>query len=188
MPFCNGALNLENNLDRLEITKDGSAASVSFEKLPDRFSHRIEFSNSEQEILLASEEGSSDQIWPLSPALQELHFESRSETDVLLAVGMAGDSHFSLSVESNRINELRFEFACRFKKHPEFIGSTYKLAGESTGISLLENDFFEFAPLNATELACEFSNGKTSRLQALNLNRPETLPNTLQWGFILILG
>lgn len=185
-------------MDRLEITKGGLAASVSFEKLPDRFSHLIEFSNSDQRILLASEEGSSDQIWPFSPALQELHFESRSETDVLLAVGMAGDSHFSLSVESNRINELRFEFACRFKKQPEFIGSTYKVtqaaisidddsADKSTGISLLENELFEFTPSNATELTCEFSNGKTSRLQALNLNRPEILPNTLQWGFTLIL-
>ncbi len=113
-------------MDQLAITKNDVAVSVSFEKLPDRFSHQIEFLNPKKKTALVSEEGSSEQIWPPSPALQELHFESRAESDVLLAVGMAGDSHYSLSIESNRINELRFQFACRFKKQPDFIGSSYQ--------------------------------------------------------------
>ena len=196
MQFCNGASNLESDLDRLVIKKNDLAVSVSFEKLPDRFSHQIEFSNPERKILLVSEEGSSDQIWPASPALQELHFESRTESDVLLAVGMAGDSHYSLSVESNRVNELRFQFASRFKKQPEFIGSSYKViqatmgdtaTNDPTDINLLENELFEIATSNETELTTEFTDGKTARIQALNLNRPELLPSTLQWGFTLIL-
>lgn len=196
MQFCNGASNLESDLDRLVIKKNDLAASVSFEKLPDRFSHQIEFSNPERKILLVSEEGSSDQIWPASPALQELHFESRTESDVLLAVGMAGDSHYSLSVESNRVNELRFQFACRFKKQPEFIGSSYKViqatmgdtaTNDPTDINLLKNELFEIATSNETELTTELTDGKTVRIQALNLNRPELLPSTLQWGFTLIL-
>lgn len=183
-------------MDRLAITKNDVAVSVSFEKIPDRFSHQIELKNPEKKTALVSEEGSSEQIWPPSPALQELHFESRTESDVLLAVGMAGDSHYSLSVESNRINELRFQFACRFKKQPEFIGSSYKViqgtngdtaVNDSIEINLLQNEFFEIATSNETELTTEFTDGKTSRFQALNLQRPELLPNTLQWGFTLIL-
>ncbi len=65
--------------------------------------------------MLASEEGSDQDEWPPSPPLQQLHVEDRAGGGrVALLVGMAGQSHWSLSVEAlPALRQLVFDAACR---------------------------------------------------------------------------
>lgn len=78
--------------------------------------------------LLESLEGQSGDIWPGSPPLQQLLIESRAEAGhVALLVGMAGRSHWSLSVEplADRIG-FRFDAACRLSGPPEWLGHAWR--------------------------------------------------------------
>ncbi|MFM7073965.1 MAG: hypothetical protein ACKO38_19435 [Planctomycetota bacterium] len=78
--------------------------------------------------LLESCEGQSGDIWPASPPLQQLLVESRAEAgQVALLVGMAGRSHWSLSVEplADRIG-FRFDAACRLSGPPEWLGHVWR--------------------------------------------------------------
>src|SRR5512145_957858 len=64
--------------------------------------------------LLESIEGTADDDWPLSPALQSLHIERRPNGPVALLVGQAGSSHWSASVEADQnCSALIFDLACR---------------------------------------------------------------------------
>jgi hypothetical protein len=102
---------------------------ISFERRQDRFCHAIEVLNEvgTLEPWLASIEGTEHQLWPASPVLQTLHVEDRGGgAQVALLVGMAGRSHWSMSVEVHREREeLLFDVACRTRENPEFLGSTY---------------------------------------------------------------
>lgn len=77
--------------------------------------------------LLESLEGQSGDIWPASPPMQQLLIESRAEAGhVALLVGMAGRSHWSLSVEplADRVG-FRFDAACRLSGPPEWLGHAW---------------------------------------------------------------
>lgn len=78
--------------------------------------------------LLESIEGTPDDDWPPSPALQELHLEERPDGRRLaLLVGMAGTSHWSLSVELDPVQRRAlFDVACRVKRPPGKLGSAYR--------------------------------------------------------------
>ena len=80
-------------------------------------------------LLLESMEGTPDDDWPVSPALRELHFEDRADGRRLaLLVGMAGKSHWSLSVELDAARgQLVFDVACRLRSPPARLGSRYRL-------------------------------------------------------------
>jgi hypothetical protein len=77
---------------------------------------------------MQSVEGRADEFWPPSAALQELHVESRGEDMVAFLTGMAGTNHWSASVLGERKkNRAIFELACRCKRTPGWLGSTYAL-------------------------------------------------------------
>jgi len=67
----------------------------------DRFGHVIALAEGDARIeLLRSVEGDHTHSWPPSPPLQEVHLEQRGDgASIALAVGKAGSSHWSLSVE-----------------------------------------------------------------------------------------
>ena len=107
--------------------------TLTFEWQGDRFGHRITLqpqapSSAGPTPLLASLEGTPDDLWPASPPLQECHVESRPDgRQVALLVGRAGRSHWSLSVLCDpAAGSFFFEAACRLSGDPAWLGSRYQ--------------------------------------------------------------
>src|SRR6056297_1970449 len=89
------------------LDPSGCGLQLRFSWLGDRYGHVIErisrgkgASGSELITLplLASIESAPDESWPSSPPLQQLSVEPIQATSVALAVGAAGQAHWSLSV------------------------------------------------------------------------------------------
>lgn len=105
---------------------------VGFEQAGDRHAHWIEVGDDAagggRKRWLESIEGTASESWPPSPALQSLHVEEReNQVQVALLVGMAGGSHWSMSVEADASRgQLTFDVACRTRNVPEFLGSSYR--------------------------------------------------------------
>lgn len=107
----------------------GRGLRVRFNRTADRVAHVVEFIVEGRSVpLLESIEGDSSQNWPVSPPLQQAHFEPRAGLgDVALLVGMAGRSHWSLSVEPEpQAASLLFDAACRVIGAPQQLGSRYR--------------------------------------------------------------
>lgn len=66
--------------------------------------------------------------WPASPPVQEWHDETRAGVSVLMAVGRAGRSHWSLSCEVKSGGRAAFDVAARIGEPPERLGSSYLLS------------------------------------------------------------
>jgi len=116
----------------LEVLRGGTGFRIVFQRRQDRYAHWIEaVQNDEKEIVLASLEGDELDAWPTSPPLQQLSFERRPDgSTVALAIGMAGTSHWSLSVEVDPHSlATEFDVACRCVQRPEALGSRYKVTG-----------------------------------------------------------
>ena len=116
------------------ISAAGIGLQVRFAWREDRHAHTISLVVDDRPIaVLESVEGSSVEDWPPSPPLQQLSVEQlRPETQVGLLVGMAGKSHWSMSVEpAGDLVAFIFDVACRSRGDVEQIGSRYLLhAGE----------------------------------------------------------
>ena len=111
------------------IDNSGRGLRVSFHRHIDRYAHTIGLVEDHQVIpLLASEEGSRSEDWPASPPLIDLHVEERPHADrVVLLVGLAGSSHWSLSASANtQRRAVIFDVACRAKHRPPWLGSSYR--------------------------------------------------------------
>ncbi len=120
------------------IDASGCGLRATFVWHRDRFAHTIARVDRGRLIpLLASHEGTESDEWPPSPPLQSLSIEDRGGRTVALLVGMAGRSHWSVSVESD-IGEppsLVFDVACRASESSEQLGSRYRLMSEQTAPS-----------------------------------------------------
>src|SRR5262249_54234182 len=104
--------------------------AVTFARQGDRFGHTIALVDSGgEQPLLESIEGSPDDLWPASPALQELHVENRGSVGpVALLVGMAGRSQWSASIPIDlAMNRVVFDLACRVRDVPQHVGCSYRL-------------------------------------------------------------
>jgi hypothetical protein len=126
------------------ITSSGRLR-LTFNWFEDRFSHQVEWCDGDRDIvLLKSLEGNPDESWPLSPPFQQVEPHSIGDgTKSLLAIGLAGTSHWSASVEQvgkDRLeneSRIRIDVACRMKSRAPMLGSTY--------------DYFEGASLQSTD-------------------------------------
>jgi hypothetical protein len=109
---------------------EGGGIAVRFAFHEDRYSHEILLADGSQWIpILKSVEGSPDDEWPASPPLQSLHLETRpGNRQLALLVGMAGHSHWSMSVElDSAAARVTFDVACRTRAGAvERLGSRYK--------------------------------------------------------------
>lgn len=105
----------------------GERLQVRFDWVGDRYGHSILANCGDRPIVvLTSAEGTAQENWPASPPLQQLSFlDLPDNRRAALLVGMAGQSHWSLSVTSGP-DELVFESACRVSKLPERLGSEYR--------------------------------------------------------------
>ena len=111
------------------VTTDGGLR-VDFFWEHDRFVHRV----SGNDAVIRTHRGELDDDWPDAPPLQQLSLETIDGGEVILGVGSAGRSHWSVSVrtvETDHGQGLKFEWACRHKTRPRFLGTTYQREGET---------------------------------------------------------
>lgn len=108
-----------------------SGLRLEFLQHHDRYSHRLVAADGA--ILLASIEGTDQDNWPASPPLQQLSIEEhRPGVEVALLVGMAGKSHWSLSIEPLADGSgFLFDAACRLREPTGWLGSSYQLSSPS---------------------------------------------------------
>jgi hypothetical protein len=110
---------------------NGVSFGLEFTSQADRFGHQVFARSDSWEsdlVLYNSIEGDEHSNWPPSPPLQDVHQQVIGDQAVVMAVGMAGASHWSAAC-SLRENDQRigfhFDIACRIKNEPDWLGSTY---------------------------------------------------------------
>jgi hypothetical protein len=148
---------------------------VVFDQLSDRTGHRIEVLRNDAWIsVLESVEGSADDDWPKSPALQTVHVEARPTGSVALLVGMAGKSHWSASVAADEASgRVVFDVACRVAREPEWLGTTYRRRDMNVSQVVVESS-----------LISENSESAVIRPQQ---ELSSALPRTVQWKYVVRL-
>lgn len=116
---------------RLELPQ---GTTLVFQRRGDRFHHHFEHSRGETSLQIAeSIEGDDSQTWPASPPLQDLATHRDEQGMVLLGVGRAGRSHWSIAVSmvssqpGQPCDSFRFEVACRTREIPERLASSYRV-------------------------------------------------------------
>lgn len=181
----------------------GQALGVAFSRGTDRIGHTIGVEAACDDgparfvPLLHSVEGTSQDLWPASSALQSLSIEALPDgRRVALLVGMAGRSHWSASIEANQEQQaLIFDLACRTSQTPDFLGSSYRFfpgveleltTAETPQAALRQGDIrlrltTETAgPFAPPRIDCQ---GETIVLQAIPAGQ-----KTVRWKFRLQLG
>jgi hypothetical protein len=111
---------------------EGVGLGVALWRDRDRYAHALyAFDGSADPplLLMASVEGNDREPWPASPPLQQLIVEPReSGRNVALLIGMAGSSHWSLSIDvDSGARLIVFEAACRCSTRPVEMGSRYRV-------------------------------------------------------------
>ena len=165
------------------------------EKSSDRFGNRISLIVAEstndvqtESPFVTSIEGTDTDEWPPSPPLQDFSIEPRQDQTLLLAVGMAGRSHWSASIAANNNSSLEFDMACRLRSSPSFLGSTFQLAddcqfepcSESRIVISLGNEKIECVSDNAT-IECNDCN----QFSVVAKHPKFEKEITVQWKFLM---
>ena len=140
----------EGATQTLSISLGGDRSlGVEFVRQGDRYHHTIFVSDgTSRSDYATSLEGDPQQLWPTSPALQQLSLQPLPDgRRVALLVGMAGKSHFSLSVIADEPSQrLVFEAACRYQTKPQFLGSTYEKRCQTPFVAGFEFEFDDSFP------------------------------------------
>ena len=104
--------------------------SAEFERVGDRWRHVVTVAGTAILESVEDTDAVGDPRWPLSPALTEVSLVDAAGRPAVLGLGLAGRSHFSLSVAAHpdRPDTLLFEVACRIQEPPGWLGSTYRAA------------------------------------------------------------
>jgi len=104
--------------------------SVRYAKFHDRLSHSIGIQVGDSYCpLLESIEGSEEEPWPASPPMQQVVEEcfTPGAPPVLLGVGLSGNGHWSIAVETLDSKRLKFDIACKNSKSAQWLGSQYRV-------------------------------------------------------------
>jgi hypothetical protein len=166
------------------MAKDGvviecGVLRIEFVWSADRYCHRILASSPGVDCALSSREGKPDETWPPSPAFQSLHVEDRpGGVRIAMLVGMAGRSHWSMSVESD-VARSRFVFdvACRVSEHPHWLGNSYDIPPPDDGAT----SALQIEPmLPATFM---FENPRLAIINPPSGAGP--LPRTIRWSYTI---
>lgn len=117
---------------RPPIVVSAGAVRAVFSWVGDRWRHVILLDDRPWAESLEDRADGRDAAWPCSPPLVELSGVETATGPAVLAVGLAGRSHFSASVTASpdRPDALLFEIACRVREQPGWLGSTYAVGAE----------------------------------------------------------
>ncbi|MCI0361319.1 MAG: hypothetical protein L0211_22785 [Planctomycetaceae bacterium] len=109
---------------------DGLILRVEFIRLADRYRHVVSVVEPGGQVhpVFESVEGTATDDWPASPPLQSLSIEELTPARrAALLVGMAGNSHWSASIEPvSGHAALVFDIACRAAGECGPLGSQYR--------------------------------------------------------------
>lgn len=99
-------------------------AELTFFRHGDRWQHRVAIDG--RRVAESIEDG-PDARWPASPPLVDLSTATIAGRQTLVAIGLAGRSHFSASItpHPSRPDTFLFEIACRIHEPDAGLGSTY---------------------------------------------------------------
>lgn len=161
--------------EAIEVTLEGGARLlVQFIERGDRLGHLISLATTDGEKvrLLESVEGAADEDWPPSPPLQNVSFETLSDSRrVALLVGMAGGSHWSASVEPvPERRGLLFDVACRHRASAAWRGSVYQVHA---------------GPGLAAEVGGDIQIEAVSGRLRLAPHGPSAGPGTTRWSYFI---
>jgi hypothetical protein len=161
-------------------TLETESLRIVFERCGDRFGHEIQCRDADGfAVLLRTLEGQPEDPWPPGPPLQSLHLEAGSNgNQTAMLVGMAGTSHWSMTVEADRGKDrFLFDIACRIRELPQWLGSSYNHAAEPS-ISKRQIELLADSPL---ELSSE-----SDRTVLRIIPQLLELPATVRWQYAAI--
>ena len=123
---------------------------------------------------LNSTEAMDGNGWPVSPPIQEI--QPQAIHNVLLAVGRAGLSHWSMSVHVEAHQPaLIFDVACRVRSKPGHLGSAYR------------RDVVGGSPMLAIEafgeISSEIGQAASDQLAITPSDMPTSWPATVRWQY-----
>lgn len=178
------------------IVVDAGRVRAVFERHGDRWSHTIEFTSDNREplVIMKAIEGTPEEEWPASPAIQELHCQTQSDgTVAAMGVGMAGRSHWSLSCRAlftdkqRTVGVLHFDMACRVKERFQRLGSSYRILPEATAHEF-KNGLHYRAQLAEWMIAgnaeCIRDANQTVHIDVLGIT-DDAAPRTVSWGYLI---
>jgi hypothetical protein len=173
---------------------------VRFAFVADRYAHEVHLADgADWRPLLRSVEGSPLETWPASPALQSLHIENRADgRQVALLVGMAGNSHWSASIELDPAAACaRFDIACRVRAPSAApLTSTYEFVPGVSAV-VFDDGTGSVSPLNEVDpvrAGIKFSPSRQGGVLDLVERRLKIVAvddlasneaRTVQWGYTL---
>jgi hypothetical protein len=176
----------------------GGDYRLVFRRAGDRWSHALEVAlDGGFQPLVSTWEVADLADWPLSPPLQQLHIEDRgSAGQVALLVGMAGRSHWSVSIELDRPRRRAlFDFACRAQQRPAWLGNSYVVArqGENplppvrlSGERLqLANWELRFCPIDGAPWQLALASAAPQLSLTVDTSAQAAWPATLRWRFAM---
>ena len=177
------------------IGSDDTGLRATLSWVDDRFVQYIDWVAGAQSFrLMESVEGTSDDPWPPSPALQQLSVENRSQQrQVALMVGMAGQNHWSVSIENEpQERKLTFDVACRIAEASSKLGTQYRA---SSAITLLAED--HGVEVAVAGRCCQVMLESTGRgesdvirhrngiVRIIPTEKLSEFPNTIRWKYSL---
>jgi hypothetical protein len=174
---------------------EGVGLRTTFVWRDDRYSHVVTLIEPEGEhTVLESVEGKPDDPWPSSPALQQLSVQGTGEQRVALLVGMAGKSHWSMSVEVSQPQRgIVFDVACRLNESTESLGSSYL----GHGYTVLDQSS-AFGRFGASGSVIVLDPSVASAAQSLSTTADQiridcltgqfTMPHTTRWKYAVTLS
>ncbi len=165
---------------------------ISFVRQQDRIAHAVRF-HDQSLPFMQSAEGSDQDDWPASPALRDLHLESRPDgRQVILLVGMAGTSHWSASFEIDSAKAtIVADIACRVHQPPSALGSNYSAAAGvwsvTKQVAVAKNtDCTAMAVLSVETAGSELHSSPSGlRISPTLTCDQSAYPRTIQWHYRL---
>jgi hypothetical protein len=118
--------------DKSPLHLHAGSTSVVFTWSGDRWKHVVLVADGRRwRSVEGPDLAGGDPRWPASPVVVEVSLVAAGGRAAVLGVGLAGRSHFSLSVVAcpERPDALLFEAACRIVEPAHWLGSTYDGAG-----------------------------------------------------------
>ncbi|MFO0922692.1 MAG: hypothetical protein U0905_09425 [Pirellulales bacterium] len=143
----------------------------------DRYTIEIHrYDGSQWQPLLTTPLGDTTDDWPCNPPLQQISYEELGQASpAILGMGMAGTSHWSLSIHEDRDQSLVVDVACRYSNLPRSLELTFQHA--ATADTFARNG--DLVELSVGTHRIEFTPGADTNLHLANdllIARPNAIP------------